>query len=69
MIDTDNTGHTHRIVITAQAETLQCSKCGASYPSRGKNDTGLCGKCEQELHPLVGGPLGERRYSGLTDNE
>ena len=52
------------IYIHAPAETLCCKRCGQYYFSRGKNDPGICRKCEQDLNAmLIGGPYdGEKAY-------
>lgn len=52
------------VIIHAPTETLTCSRCGKSYFSRGKHDSGICRECEKkEKAHLVGGPLdGEKAY-------
>lgn len=50
------------IIVTGQAERLDCKYCGREYISRGLHDPGYCRECEARLKaenaPLVGGPLG-----------
>lgn len=40
-------GENPYIIITAPCETMTCSICGKEYPSRGKNDIGICRECER----------------------
>ena len=52
------------IYVHAYSETLVCRICGEKYFSRGKNDPGICRKCEQEQNAtLIGGPFdGEKAH-------
>lgn len=63
MIVDDKPIENPHVIVTAPTETLTCSICGRTYPSRGKNDSGICRECERDLvvreAPLVGGPLGK----------
>ena len=52
------------VYVHAPTETLICSRCKQPYFSRGKHDSGICRKCEQEQNAnLIGGPYdGEKAY-------
>lgn len=70
MIDCEPCSTTEPIIIAPNAESIQCARCGVWYPSRGKTDPGICRACERDVNALnIGGPLGERRYSGLVDDD
>lgn len=59
MISDINTSNP-KIVIMASAPEIICSKCGATYISRGKNDSGICKECQLQDLPLKGGPLNDQ---------
>lgn len=44
------------IRLSGNGESLVCKKCGKSYISRGKHDSGYCRDCEKG-QTFIGGPL------------